>query len=91
MASETKDLSDVKYTEEEVSYRDGGLTLNKLAKQEKTETDAAALKSIAEKKKLYTKDTWIVIHGMVYDVTNFLNSHPGGPESILQRAGKVRF
>lgn len=32
---------------------------------------------------------WVVIAGQVYDVTEFLNQHPGGPASILRQAGKV--
>ncbi|KAJ5835375.1 Alpha-hydroxy acid dehydrogenase FMN-dependent [Penicillium robsamsonii] len=31
---------------------------------------------------------WVVIHGAVYDVTDFLNSHPGGASVILRCAGK---
>ncbi|KAF9888189.1 hypothetical protein FE257_009184 [Aspergillus nanangensis] len=31
---------------------------------------------------------WVAIHGSVYDVTEFLESHPGGPHVILGRAGK---
>ncbi|CCD68984.1 Cytochrome b5 heme-binding domain-containing protein [Caenorhabditis elegans] len=31
---------------------------------------------------------WIVISGKVYDVTKFLNEHPGGEEVITQLAGK---
>ncbi|KAJ5384122.1 hypothetical protein N7517_002033 [Penicillium concentricum] len=31
---------------------------------------------------------WVVIHGAVYDVTDFLNSHPGGVAVILRCAGK---
>lgn len=31
---------------------------------------------------------WVAIHGQVYDVTDFLNSHPGGIKSILRWAGK---
>jgi L-lactate dehydrogenase (cytochrome) len=31
---------------------------------------------------------WVIIHGRVYDVTQFLNSHPGGVKSILRWAGK---
>jgi L-lactate dehydrogenase (cytochrome) len=31
---------------------------------------------------------WVAIHGQVYDVTDFLNSHPGGVNSILRWAGK---
>lgn len=29
-------------------------------------------------------DAWIVVDGKVYDVTHFLESHPGGPELILE-------
>ncbi|KAJ5189032.1 hypothetical protein N7491_005356 [Penicillium cf. griseofulvum] len=31
---------------------------------------------------------WVAIHGAVYDVTDFLNSHPGGAAVILRCAGK---
>ena len=30
---------------------------------------------------------WVVIGGRVFDVTSFVNDHPGGPEILLQRAG----
>ncbi|KAJ2726767.1 hypothetical protein GGI07_000278 [Coemansia sp. Benny D115] len=33
------------------------------------------------------EDIWIVIHGKVYDVTTFLDEHPGGEEVILEHAG----
>eukprot|EP00243_Klebsormidium_subtile_P008429 TRINITY_DN399_c0_g1_i3.p1 TRINITY_DN399_c0_g1~~TRINITY_DN399_c0_g1_i3.p1 ORF type:complete len:120 (+),score=19.67 TRINITY_DN399_c0_g1_i3:151-510(+) len=29
------------------------------------------------------KDAWLVIHGKVYDVTKFLEEHPGGDEVLL--------
>ncbi|KAL3468091.1 FMN-dependent dehydrogenase-domain-containing protein [Aspergillus heterothallicus] len=32
-------------------------------------------------------DCWIAIHGIVYDVTKFLPSHPGGQAIILKHAG----
>ncbi|KAJ1722352.1 Cytochrome b5 isoform E [Coemansia erecta] len=32
-------------------------------------------------------DIWIVVHGKVYDVTKFLDEHPGGEEVILENAG----
>jgi isopentenyl diphosphate isomerase/L-lactate dehydrogenase-like FMN-dependent dehydrogenase/predicted heme/steroid binding protein len=30
---------------------------------------------------------WVAIRGKVYDLTSFLNSHPGGVKAILSRAG----
>jgi len=32
--------------------------------------------------------TWIIIHNNVYDVTKFLEEHPGGEEVLLEQAGK---
>ena len=34
------------------------------------------------------EDCWISIHGKVYDVTKFLDDHPGGPEIITDVAGE---
>ncbi|KAJ7437799.1 FMN-dependent dehydrogenase-domain-containing protein [Mycena galericulata] len=31
---------------------------------------------------------WIIVHGQVYDVTEFLDEHPGGSKIILKYAGK---
>ncbi|KAF0884201.1 CYB5B protein, partial [Crocuta crocuta] len=33
------------------------------------------------------KEIWLVIHGRVYDVTRFLNEHPGGEEVLMEQAG----
>ncbi|PWA72885.1 cytochrome b5, heme-binding site-containing protein [Artemisia annua] len=35
-----------------------------------------------------SKDCWVVINARVYDVTNFLNDHPGGDNVLLDVAGK---
>jgi len=43
------------------------------------------LKEVAEHKA--QDDCWMVIHGKVYDVTKFLDDHPGGDEVLLQTAG----
>ena len=32
-------------------------------------------------------DIWIVINGIVYDVTDFLDQHPGGKSMLLNVAG----
>ncbi|KAJ5659910.1 hypothetical protein N7507_006361 [Penicillium longicatenatum] len=34
------------------------------------------------------KSCWVAIHGAVYDVTDFLDTHPGGAKVILRCAGK---
>ena len=31
--------------------------------------------------------SWFIIHGKVYDVTEFLDDHPGGPEIMKEHAG----
>lgn len=33
-------------------------------------------------------DLWLVAHGSVYDVTDFVREHPGGVRSLLRHAGK---
>ncbi|KAK7814675.1 cytochrome b5 [Quercus suber] len=34
------------------------------------------------------KDCWLVIEGRVFDVTKFLEDHPGGDEVLLSATGK---
>lgn len=34
------------------------------------------------------KDAWFTIEGIVYDITNYLEDHPGGEEVMLDRAGQ---
>ena len=36
------------------------------------------------------KDCWLIVHGKVYDVTDFLEEHPGGYDIILTSAGEER-
>ncbi|GFP96111.1 cytochrome b5 [Phtheirospermum japonicum] len=35
-----------------------------------------------------SKDCWLVISGKVYDVTKFLEDHPGGDEVLVSSTGK---
>ncbi|KAF9737134.1 glycolate oxidase [Paraphaeosphaeria minitans] len=45
--------------------------------------------SYEEVQKHATKDDcWVIINGLVYDMTDFLEAHPGGPNAIIQQAGK---
>jgi len=40
------------------------------------------------KKHNTTKDLWVVIGTKVYDLTNFVDEHPGGESVLLEEAGK---
>ena len=33
------------------------------------------------------EDCWLLIHNRVYNVTKYMDSHPGGPEIMTQAAG----
>lgn len=45
--------------------------------------------TIEEIKKHNSKnDCWVIVHGKVYDVSDFLGEHPGGSAIILKYAGK---
>ena len=35
-------------------------------------------------------DAWLVVHGSVYDASSWMDNHPGGIDSIMNRAGGVR-
>ncbi|KAG9451109.1 hypothetical protein H6P81_011074 [Aristolochia fimbriata] len=49
---------------------------------------AAKQFSMSDVKKHDSPDSaWIVVHGHVYDCTNFVKDHPGGADSILINAG----
>ncbi|CAJ2508523.1 Uu.00g135490.m01.CDS01 [Anthostomella pinea] len=51
-------------------------------------TDSSRHISLAELRKHDRKDDcWIAVHSKVWDVTEFLHEHSGGPEIILQNAG----
>jgi cytochrome b involved in lipid metabolism len=62
-----------------------------MIKKEKHSNDKLQLKPIpmSEIVKHKTKDSlWTVIHGTVYDLTEFMNIHPGGANKIIAKAGK---
>jgi cytochrome b involved in lipid metabolism len=35
-----------------------------------------------------TKDCWLLIDGIVYDVTKYLDGHPGGTAVMVEHAGQ---
>ncbi|XP_073981537.1 cytochrome b5 isoform X1 [Rhodnius prolixus] len=40
------------------------------------------------KKHREIEDVWVAIHNSVYNVSDFLNEHPGGEEVLLEQAGR---
>ncbi|XP_058080911.1 cytochrome b5 [Magnolia sinica] len=34
------------------------------------------------------EDCWVIVSGKVYDVTNYLDEHPGGDDVLINAAGK---
>ncbi|KAM4721867.1 cytochrome b5 type B isoform 2-T2 [Rhinophrynus dorsalis] len=39
------------------------------------------------RKRNSVKEIWLVIHGRVYDITSFVEEHPGGEEVLFEQAG----
>jgi cytochrome b involved in lipid metabolism len=77
-----------KFTAAEVAVHDGGLKAKALKAQLEKETDPAAKKALEAQILAAPLDTWIIIHGLVFDVTKFKNKHPGGPQSFVETAGQ---
>ena len=63
------------------------LVLQSEADEKKDERKPYTMKQI-EKHNSEKNGVWILIRGGVYDVTEFLEDHPGGPDLILDVAGK---
>ncbi|XP_013407480.1 cytochrome b5 isoform X2 [Lingula anatina] len=40
------------------------------------------------KKKNSAQECWLILHDKIYDVTKFLEEHPGGEEVLLEQSGK---
>jgi cytochrome-b5 reductase len=46
--------------------------------------------TLAELEKHNVKDDlWVAIHGNVYNLSQFIQDHPGGPEVLLEQAGTL--
>ena len=57
-----------------------GFSLEQMSKTKTVEWDELRTKNTAE-------SAWLCIEGKVYDVTDFLDEHPGGEEVMLEVAG----
>lgn len=61
---------------------------NKVDKQSSAKTTRRAISKSELEKHNEDSDCWVEIYGTVYDLTEFANEHPAGPESIRELAGK---
>lgn len=43
------------------------------------------------KKHVHETDCWLIIHGKVYDITKFVDEHPGGFDILLSSTGVNQF
>jgi len=67
-------------------------------KNETTAGSSSVHKKVVDPNTPYTKaqvathdsqdDLWVIIDGKVYDLTDYVDEHPGGRESIAKNAGK---
>jgi len=55
---------------------------------EETKPEVKGIKMEDVEKHSSVDDLWLVIDGKVYDVTPFMDDHPGGGEIMLSAAGK---
>lgn len=57
------------------------------AKEDDKDLKVIPLKEVAKHNK--DGDVWTVVHGKVYDISDFLPNHPGGKAVLSQYAGKI--
>ena len=55
--------------------------------EEPTATTAKTFALEECKKHITERSCWLIIHGKVYDVTDFLEEHPGGYDIVVASAG----
>ena len=67
----------------------GHLNIKEQENKMATEVKVFRLVDVAlhNKSKGEDKSIWIVIHDKVYDITKFLDEHPGGEEILIMNAG----
>lgn len=67
-------------------YPEGLHPLNDASEVPATELAEASLEEVARHNQAH--DAWIVVDGVVYDVTRFLYEHPGGARTLLPWLGR---
>ncbi|KPP62388.1 Cytochrome b5-like [Scleropages formosus] len=58
-----------------------------MEKQDKNDTSVKYYRLSEVQQRNTSKSTWLIINYKVYDVTKFLEQHPGGEEVLREQAG----
>ncbi|XP_043997876.1 cytochrome b5 isoform X2 [Gambusia affinis] len=75
---------------EEISEHTGSGSVNTNSNENNGETaDGGAKYYTLEEVRMHntSNDTWLIIHNKIYDITSFLEEHPGGEEVLLEQGG----
>eukprot|EP00472_Partenskyella_glossopodia_P014638 CAMPEP_0197523740 /NCGR_PEP_ID=MMETSP1318-20131121/8613_1 /TAXON_ID=552666 /ORGANISM="Partenskyella glossopodia, Strain RCC365" /LENGTH=138 /DNA_ID=CAMNT_0043076531 /DNA_START=20 /DNA_END=436 /DNA_ORIENTATION=+ len=56
------------------------------AEESKDASKVFTLKDVEDHNK--EEDVWFVVHGKIYDVSKYIQEHPGGAEIMAENAGK---
>ncbi|KAL4497355.1 hypothetical protein ABPG72_011290 [Tetrahymena utriculariae] len=93
----TQQFRDINHTDYAISLRDQRL-IGVIEQGEQPKEYKEWLEKTSKQNNKYTwaqvkqhnkqGDSWVVIDGKVYDLSSYIEKHPGGPSPILSRAGK---
>ncbi|XP_027870106.1 cytochrome b5 type B isoform X1 [Xiphophorus couchianus] len=75
---------------EEINEHTGSGPVNTNSNENNGETaDGGAKYYTLEEVRMHnmSSDTWLIIHNKIYDITSFLEEHPGGEEVLLEQGG----
>ncbi|TNN87586.1 Cytochrome b5 [Liparis tanakae] len=72
----------------DIPLHTGSLSTNDTNVEKNGETEGVKYYTLEEiRAHSQSSDTWLIIHDKVYDITSFLEEHPGGEEVLLEQAG----
>lgn len=72
----------------DIPLHTGSLSTNDTNVEKNGETESVKYYTLEEiRAHSLSSDAWLIIHDNVYDITSFVEEHPGGEEVLLEQAG----